>query len=226
MKKTLFFLMFSTYVFAQSEYPAINMSGSGMISFVPPDWKIISNAVGDLNNDKLIDFAMVIEKREVIFSENDSTVTKENVLRILGVFLKQKNGSFFKHTQSNTFIISRENNDNAEPFQGIFITDEGYLDLNFQLWTKEKKNIINTHSFKFMLQNNIFYLVNYSLNESNRESGNSTDYFLNFLTKKMIVNNSNFLFDKTPTEEIVKLKGTPLKTFSSLKTPFEINIWE
>jgi len=179
-----------------------------------------------LNNDKLIDFALVIEKKETQFNETDSTATKENVLRILGVFLKQKNGSFIKHTQSNTFIISRENNEMAEPFQGIFITDEGYLDINFQLWTKDKKELINTHSFKFMLQNNIFYLVNYSLNESNRESGNSTDYFLNFLTKKMIVNTSNFLFDKTPTEEIVKLKIDALKTFSSLKTPFDLNIWE
>jgi hypothetical protein len=197
-----------------------------MDSFLPQDWNLISNAVGDLNNDKLIDFALVIEKKETLFNETDSTATKENVLRILGVFLKQKNGSFIKHTQSNTFIISRENNEMAEPFQGIFITDEGYLDINFQLWTKDKKELINTHSFKFMLQNNIFYLVNYSLNESNRESGNSTDYFLNFLTKKMIVNISNFLFDKTPTEEIVKLKIDALKTFSSLKTPFDFNIWE
>ncbi len=226
MKKTLFFLMFSTIISAQSSYPALNSSGMSMDSFLPQDWKIISNAVGDLNNDKLIDFALVIEKKETLFNETDSTATKENVLRILGVFLKQKNGSFIKHTQSNTFIISRENNEMAEPFQGIFITDEGYLDINFQLWTKDKKELINTHSFKFMLQNNIFYLVNYSLNESNRESGNSTDYFLNFLNRKMIVNTSNFLFDKTPTEEIVKLKIDALKTFSSLKTPFDFNIWE
>jgi len=226
MKKTLFFLMFSTIISAQSSYPALNSSGMSMDSFLPQDWNLISNAVGDLNNDKLIDFALVIEKKETLFNETDSTATKENVLRILGVFLKQKNGSFIKHTQSNTFIISRENNEMAEPFQGIFITDEGYLDINFQLWTKDKKELINTHSFKFMLQNNIFYLVNYSLNESNRESGNSTDYFLNFLTRKMIVNTSNFLFDKTPTEEIVKLKIDALKTFSSLKTPFDLNIWE
>lgn len=226
MKKTLFFLMFSTIISAQSSYPALNSSGMSMDSFLPQDWNLISNAVGDLNNDKLIDFALVIEKKETLFNETDSTATKENVLRILGVFLKQKNGSFIKHTQSNTFIISRENNEMAEPFQGIFITDEGYLDINFQLWTKDKKELINTHSFKFMLQNNIFYLVNYSLNESNRESGNSTDYFLNFLNRKMIVNTSNFLFDKTPTEEIVKLKIDALKTFSSLKTPFDFNIWE
>lgn len=67
MKKILFFLMFSTIISAQSFYPALNLSGMSMDSFLPQDWKLISNAVGDLNNDKLIDFALVIEKKRNYF---------------------------------------------------------------------------------------------------------------------------------------------------------------
>lgn len=75
----------------------------------------------------------------------------------------------------NPFIISKENSEMGEPFQGIFITNKGYLDLNFQIWTNEKLWFITTHSFRFQLQNNKFGLLMYSLNESKRDSGDSTD---------------------------------------------------
>lgn len=222
MKRLVYsILFFSILVQSQNEYPKLNVFGNTKESFVPLDWKMIACADGDLNDDQLSDFAFVVEKK----SEIDS-LTESSVQRILGVFLKQKEGGYLKHTQSNTFIISKENSEMGEPFQGIFITSEGYLDLNFQIWTNEKLWFITTHSFRFQLQNNKFGLVMYSLNESNRDSGDSTDYNLNFLNKKMTVDTYNFLQDKEPTSEVVKLKSAPLRTFETMLTPFEISIWD
>ncbi len=226
MRRLVFSLLFfSILVQSQNEYPKLNVSGMTKESFVPLDWKMIAFADGDLNDDQLLDFAFVIEKKL-----NDpvgiDSIAGTNVLRILGVFLKQKEGGYIKHTQSNTFIISRDNFEMGEPFQGLFITGEGYLDLNFQIWTKEKLWFITTHSFRFQLQNNKFGLVMYSLNESNRDSGDSTDYNLNFLSRKMSVDSYNFLQDKKPTSEVVKLKAAPLRTLETMLTPFEISIWD
>jgi len=226
MRRLVFSLLFfSILVQSQNEYPRLNVSGMTKESFVPLDWKMIAFADGDLNDDQLLDFAFVIEKKL-----NDpvgiDSIAGTNVLRILGVFLKQKEGGYIKHTQSNTFIISRDNSEMGEPFQGLFITGEGYLDLNFQIWTKEKLWFITTHSFRFQLQNNKFGLVMYSLNESNRDSGDSTDYNLNFLSRKMSVDSYNFLQDKKPTSEVVKLKAAPLRTLETMLTPFEISIWD
>jgi len=218
---TLF--LFSTLVNAQTEYPLLNYSGRGINSIVPDGWEIIASSEGDLNKDDLNDFVVVVQKNVNI--EKDGIV-EIFILRILGIYLQQKDGMFVKHTQSNSFIISKENQEMNEPFQGIYITKDGSLDINFQLWKTESLWFITTHSFRFSLLNNKFSLIQYSLNETNREKGDTTDYILNFLTKKMLVTNGNFLKDVKTTEEVKKLKVDKLHTIESLVTPFKISLWD
>ena len=207
--------------FSQVEYPKLNLYGRTIESFVPSDWKIISLSEGDLNKDNMSDYAFVIEKKEVYNSEEDS-IPKERILRILGVFFKQKEGGILKHFQSNTIILVK-NETMFEPFQGVNISTEGLLELNFQIWKEKTKWFISTHSYKFLFQNGKFDLVQYFLNETNRDTGDTTDYTLNFSKRTMEIYAYKYLFDKPTTTENRKFKLDSLKTLESFTTFFE---WE
>ncbi len=213
------FLLFINDLEAQNVLPRLYTSGTTVESFVPEGWKIISKSEGDLNKDNQNDFAFVIEKRDEVMKEGDS-VSTELTSRILGIFVKQKDGGYLKKAQSDTFIIIREES-MKEPFQGVQISDDGSLDINFQIWDEKSIWFVSSHSYKFLLQNNIFDLVQYNLNETNRKTGNSTDYSIDFLLRKMTIYNYNFMNDKSPTTENRKFKLESLKNLESLKIPFE-----
>ena len=213
-------LFFSVLANAQTEYPWLNLNGISAESFVPPGWSLISKTEGDLNKDQLNDLAIVVEKADSYEIDGE---TKTNTLRILGIFLKQKNGSYIKHTQSNTFIISRKNENNFEPFQGLSVTNEGYLEILFQHWTADAVWFVTIHSYKFTLQNNKFELVQYNTNETDRNTGESTDISVDFVAKKKHIYISNYLTDVTPQEETIKFKLDALKSFQTMEIPFK---WE
>lgn len=218
---TIIFLFIFLNGFSQDEYPKLNLYGRTIESFVPLEWKIISQSEGDLNKDNLSDYAFVIEKKENYVTEGDS-IPKERILRILGVFFKQKEGGILKHIQSNTIILTK-NETMFEPFQGVNISSEGLLELNFQIWKEKTKWFISTHSYKFLFQNGKFDLVQYFLNETNRDTGDTTDYTLNFTKRTMVIYAYNYLFDKPTTTDNRKFKLDTLKNLESLNKIFE---WE
>src|SRR5262249_18302127 len=45
----------------EKDYPQIVKSGRDITDFVPKDWKIVDKKTGDLNNDKLDDWALVVK---------------------------------------------------------------------------------------------------------------------------------------------------------------------
>lgn len=221
MKKNLLvlFLLITSVLQAQSEYPLLNAFGRTMESLVPNDWVLISNASGDLNNDKIDDIAFVIEKTEPLLNENDSLVGTK-VLRILGIYLTQKKSDgYFKNTQSNTFIISKEINEMMEPFQGLYISNEGFLEINFQIWKDETKWLVTTHSYRFEYQNNAFELVLYNSNETNRNTGDSVDYSVDFNEGKIQTVKSNYLNGNSPRIEYKSFKLGYFQTLNTLSIP-------
>ncbi len=217
----IWFLLFPNKFTAQDTMPVMNLSGRTIESFVPDGWNIISNSEGDINLDKLNDVAIVIEKTLQILKQGDS-VPSDVTKRILSIFVKRKEGTYFKTLQSDTFIIAKEGL-MSEPFQGIAITDRGELEINFQIWKEKSKWFVSNHSYKFLLQNNKLDLVQYDSNETNRETGNSTDYSIDFLLKKMSIQNYNFKNEKPPTSENRKFKLDFIKNIETLKEPFQ---WE
>ena len=98
------FLICSLFAFGES-FPdkAKNVNG-----FVPTGWKTILSAKGDLNNDKLEDVVIVIEKTDkanIVKNENLGSEYLNLNPRILLVLFKQKNGSYILASKNDKGFI-------------------------------------------------------------------------------------------------------------------------
>jgi len=112
-----------------------------------------------------------------------------------------------------------------EPFDGFEISKEGVLGINFLFWFSAGSWSMSTHKYKFRFQNNQFELIGYNSSDSHRASGATTDYSINFLTKKMKITKGNFSNDNPELIEWKKFDlDSPLtieKIESHLKVIFE-----
>ncbi|HEX3022062.1 MAG TPA: hypothetical protein VHP81_06705 [Lachnospiraceae bacterium] len=122
MALLLFLIVFynCNVVFAENkpENIRIKTSGKSLNDFIPKDWKVIRKAEGDLNKDKLIDIAVVIEYTVEHKPNHDEEWFGQP--RILFIIFKQKNGSYKLSVQSSNIIMrSDEGGVFGDPFEGI-----------------------------------------------------------------------------------------------------------
>ena len=168
MKRKLFiilslFLISSIYIFAEN-FP---QKAKTVNEFIPKGWKEISNTSGDLNNDKLKDTIIVIEK------EDKKNIKKNDGLgpdylnlnpRILLILFKQKDGTYTLVSKNDKDFISSPNSEDEptleDTFNGISIKNNTLI-INFNYfysagsWGTSKTNYI------FRYQNNDFELIGY-----------------------------------------------------------------
>ena len=81
---------------------------------------------------------------------------------------------------------------------------------------------MSNHKYRFRFQNNEFALIGYDSNEAHRASGETTDYSINFLTKKMKITKGNFSDDEPESVEWKEFHLEKLLTIKSIKKPFEL----
>lgn len=219
---TIFFLLFIYPVFAQSNYPSLSFSGETIESFVPNDWKIIKKSSGDLNKDSLKDFALVIESNDANVTPNDSLPVAKK--RILVVLIQNRLKSFDKVLQSNTFILSEFHDVVRDPFVDINLTDDGYLELYFDLWRDVNGTLLSNILYRFFYQYNSFELVWFNKITTNRINGDSLEQIIDFNTRKCTTISSNYLKGIELSKNTKKFELTKLRNIVELEEPFTWNI--
>ena len=144
--------------------------------------------------------------------------------RILAIYFRNNTSRRFeKHMQSNEFIIQRDSPTMDEPFEGVEISKNRTLKIGFHLWYSAGSWTMSNHTYIFRFQHHRFELIGYDSHESHRGTGETTEYSINFSTRKMKITRGNFSEDTPQSAEWKAFELEELKTFDSLKRPFE---WE
>ena len=106
--------------------------------------------------------------------------------------------------------------------QGFNISKKGILDVNFRLWHSAGSWFMSNHKYRFRFQNNEFALIGYDSGEAHRASGETTDYSVNFLTRKIKITKGNFSNNEPESIERKEFHLEKLLTIKSIKKPFEL----
>ncbi len=227
---TIIFLLRVGLVSGQDfSYPIVKSTGQNISDFIPIGWTLLDSAKGDLNNDKLNDFAIVLEhidsvtfiKHEASFAPeyNDTIITQPRIL-VIG-FYSAKTNRYNLIEQNNSFILPHDNPIMDDPFLNISIANK-VLQIDFRIWMSMGSWEMSTNYYKFRYQNKQFQLIGADYNSANRGSGDTEDRSYNFLTKKVKIAIGNFSNDK----QDVKWRTFNLKEVKTLSTFTQPFTWE
>lgn len=207
--------------FAQTDYPLLPVLGGNLQAFIPNDWTILAVSNGDLNKDNKEDIVFIIEKS--IQNLGDANGLKINKLRIFVVLVKDKNNLYNKVIQSNSFIISDTAISDKDPFESLKITDEGFVDIAFQVWHDITFKELSNYLYRFVFQNNSLELITFNQIKTNRGNGDTTEYIVDFIAKKFTTTSLNYLKGTEGQVNTVKLDISRFKNLAELQKPF---MWE
>jgi len=215
--------------FAQKTFifPKIKTHGTSIEQFTPPNWIVIDQVYGDLNNDASADLAVVFEYNKPIdetrvYGDNNTDIIKETQKpRILAIFFKDKStGAFSLSTQNNDFILrSEEGGKLGDPLQQIAIKDQ-QLYLRFQGGSEWRWEL--GYTFKF--ENKDWFLTSAINLYFNQNSGDMTERVYDFKTRELFTTVGNLHrrdISNRRTSEV--LYFSQLRTFKTFKKPWA---WE
>ncbi len=206
-----------------SDYPNLPKTGKSINDFVPKDWETVGKAPGDLNGDRLEDYALVIKANFSRFlNKNDSLGSDpfDTNPRVLVILFKDKDG-YRIAKQSNTFIAAPDSPTMSEPFQDVTIKN-GVLEMSFELFSSAGSWSMTTSSYKFKFLSGEFVLIGADKNDVMRNSGEMESRSYNFLTSKLKLSSGTISSDRQRVRwRTYKLKK--LKTLDTFKAPFS---WE
>lgn len=155
--------------------PQLNLEGHNIESFIPDDWKLIAQTEGDLNKDKLVDIAGVIEYCGL---EN---IREQKYSRILFVAFQDEMQIYHLSIQTEKAIKGPSNDETLEdPLAGIS-TDDGSLIL--QLYGVSRQYYI----YRFQYLNDGWYLTRTTISRFNNFTGAQEERDFDFLKKKSIL---------------------------------------
>lgn len=222
------FVFCSQFIFGQnfptpqeSDFPEIVKTGKNTSDFVPQNWKIIGEAKGDLNTDKISDAALVVQATNPKFIyKNEGLGRSEFDInpRILIVLFGTKDG-FRLAEKSNSIIATSISPTMEDPFESIQIKDrilqiEQHVFMNAGGWGTSR------YTYKFRFQNGEFRLIGADKYSLQRNTGETESRSYNFLTRKVKIEIGNIEDDKgnVSTRSFTIRRIHTLKTY---KTPFE-----
>lgn len=145
--------------------------------FIPKNWRAIALAKGDLNQDKLPDYALVIQKTDPANSQSSggliATDINTNPRHLLLLFAVKEDGKkkLIRKRIYRKFVptLNMTSPDMAEPVSYIGIND-GVLEAKFESETKgdswNKENI--TYQFRYEAKSEQFRLISYENHTVNK----------------------------------------------------------
>lgn len=208
-------------------YPKLSTQGKTIGNIVPPNWKAIDTAYGDLNNDGLEDLALVLEYNFAVterraYGDSETELIKEfQKPRILAVFFRQKASNGYQLAlQNNNFILrSEEGGALGEPFRELSIRNNT-LNLLFEGGSDWRWKL----AYEFKYQHKQWALIKANNTYYNVTSGEMSNKTYDFIDRRLKQVEGN-LFSRsaasTTSEEI--LYFTELRTLNDFKKPWT---WE
>lgn len=228
MRWLIFFLLLSVanLSFAQKfSFPKVVAQGDKLIDLTPKHWKVIDTAVGDLNNDKSPDLAIILEYQTAVDEDRAygnyeiELIRETQKPRILAIYFKSGN-RYRLAAQNNDFILrSEEGGRMGDPFKGMRI-DSNKLALSFEggndwRWKLNYEFAYQQKKWNLVTANNVYY---------HKDSGEMVDKQYDFIdrTIKTVVGS---IFNRNivnSTDEDILVFSEP-RTLNDFKKPWT---WE
>ena len=209
----LLFLSCSFFIFGET-FPE---KGKTVNDFIPKGWKVLLTARGDLNNDKLEDTAVVIEKDDKKnIKKNDSLGPEYLNLnpRALLVVFRQKDGTYILTGKNDKGFIQSEGDEEnptlMDTLDEISIKNN-ILKINFNYILSAGSWAASHTVYTFRFQNNRFELIGLDNNSYMRNSGEKEEFSLNFSTSKVKITTGGNISDKNLDKQKQQWKNVNIK---------------
>ena len=158
----------------------IKATGKSLDDFVPEKWKIIGEARGDLNKDKLTDIVAVIEYTGEYNAGDEELI--EGQPRILFILFMKKEGTYKLSVQSANLILrSDEGGVFGDPFVGVECS-RGSIVVSFYGGSSWRWG----YTYRFRFQNKAWYLIGETDETQNINTDETKTIDTNYLTGKQI----------------------------------------
>lgn len=185
-----------SYEIPEAVYPVVPETGVSAESFVPEGWTIEVVEKGDLNKDRRDDILLVlkgVDPDNMLSNDSESPGVAEwdTNPRILAVAFASKTGGYVLVLQSDDFIPRHDNPCIDDPFGGAEIVD-GAIQIRFHLWANAGTWYTSDSSFTFRYRDKSFRLVSYSDYTTKRNTGETWDLALDYLSRKAEITIGNF----------------------------------
>ena len=181
------------------------------------DWKILQKSSGDLNNDGLVDYAVILESKASIPMKKCSDCKLfKNKPRIILVILNQ-NGNESVIIQNNKFIALGDQGGMSPYLEPEISIINEFLYIYYQ-YTRSNQ------SYTFEFQNNQMVIVKAESNGVHAASGNFESDRYDFKKREIISETGNISQEKVQTE-IIKFDVKP-KSLSEFEEMYKWKITE
>jgi hypothetical protein len=184
-------------------YPRLPERAASAAGFAPAGWTMESQTFGDLNRDGIPDVAVVLRQqdpRNVV--ANDAGLganpldTNPRVLAI--AFRSGSSGDYILRLQNHTLIPRRVDpvlDDPLEETGGIAI-ERGTLLVSLHSFASAGGWTMSSVTYRFQFREERFALIGYDRHSVTRNSGETADVSINYLTGKMKVERGDIRHDK------------------------------
>lgn len=207
------------------DYPKVQLTGKTVESFIPKGWTTLDRATGDLNGDKQDDVAIVLKAEKPEFKQKNTeglgVDTFDTNPRMLLVLFKDAQSNRYRLVeQSNSFIATADSPTMLDPFESMAIRN-GALEVNFMLLFSAGGWSASKTCYKFRYQQDQFVLIGADKNEIQRNTGEETNFSINFLTGRMKVSNLVPMEEFKSAESWSKFSRGKLRSLNSFKTLYD-----
>lgn len=171
-------------------FKVVRSQNNNINDFIPKGYDLIYLTFGDLNKDSLQDCVLIIkgtDSTNVVTNRFEQIVDRNR----LGIIVLFKNNNGYQIADKNYDCLSSENEDGGvyfPPELDVYISNN-YLNIDFL------HGRYGTWGYTFQYQNENFELIEFT-SSSNRGPIVLSTTYLNFITKKKIVN-----VNKNPDDE-------------------------
>ncbi|HVH48973.1 MAG TPA: hypothetical protein VM760_03730 [Sphingomicrobium sp.] len=174
-------------------YPAIALEGPSVESFMPAKWKLEAKATGDLNGDKLPDAALVLHMADpanLISSDWDPNQKYDSNPRMLVVLFAKPSGGYSLAAADHKLIPRLENQNQDEPFDEVKVAG-GTLRVKMHLFMSAGGWEMGGSAYTFRWQDGAFRLIGFDRDSVRRNTGETEEVSINYLTGKKLLKSGN-----------------------------------
>ena len=192
-------------------YPEVLRQTRSVSGFIPKGWKIQARADGDLNGDRLADAALVLrmtDRRNLVPSDWDPNQRYDSNPYMLVVAFARKGGGYTLAAADHELIPRLENQNQDEPFDEVKI-NRGNLGVKMHLFMSAGGWQMGGSAYTFRWQDGGFKLIGFDRDSVMRNSGETEEISINYLTGRKQLKTGNIGSDKQRTRS-VKFAKKPL----------------